>query len=137
MKDATKFILVYSVVSILILVLSQIAFHPLSAEIFSYAIWLNVFYAAIGSVTFLLFGLLSRKYTLSLKVRIICYAILCLFVLNSIPLLSEKKFLTFDAVKGLLYQKTEFIDIGIHIIAITSFVVSSIVVFRKCRVAQS
>lgn len=137
MKEAIRFILIYSVVCILILVLSQIAFHLLSAEIFSYAIWLYIFYTVVGVAVFLLFGFLSTKYKLSLNTRVICYAILCLFVLNSIPLFGEKKFLTFDAIKGLLAQKTEFIDVGVHVIAIASFVISSLVVFRRNKFTHS
>lgn len=137
MKEAIRFIFIYSIVSVLILMLWQIVLHPLSAEIFSYAIWLYIFYAVVGAVVFLLFGLLSNRYRLSFKVRVICYAILCLFVLNSIPLFGEKKFLTFDVIKGLLVQKTEPIDIGVHIIAIASFIISSAVVFRKNKVVQA
>lgn len=137
MKEAIRFIFIYSIVSVLILMLWQIVLHPLSAEIFSYAIWLYIFYAVVGAVVFLLFGLLSNRYRLSFKVRVICYAILCLFVLNSIPLFGEKKFLTFDVIKGLLVQKTEPIDIGVHIIAIVSFIISSAVVFRKNKVVKA
>lgn len=137
MKEAIRFSLIYSVVSILILVLSQIAFQPLSAEIFSYAIWLYIFYTVVAVVMFLLFGFLSTIYKLSLSTRVICYAILCLFVLNSIPLFGEKKFLTFDAIKGLFVQKIEFIDVGIHAIAIASFIISSLVVFRRNKFAHS
>ena len=137
MKEAIRFTLTYSVVSIVMVVLLQIVFHPLSAEIFSYAIWLYIFYAIVSAVVFLLFGLLLSKYRLSFKVRIICYAILCLFVLNSIPLIGEKKLLTFDAIKGLLSQKTEIVDMGVHVIAIASFVISFLVIFRRCKVTRS
>lgn len=136
MKVAIKFILVYSLVSILILVLSQVAFHPFSVEIFSYAIWLYIFYTVTGVIVFLLFGFLSSKYILSISTRVIYYAILCLFVLNSIPLIGENKFLTFDAIKGLLAQKAEFIEVGVHIIAIASFVISYLFVFRRNKISH-
>lgn len=137
MKKAVNFILIYSIVSALMLILWQIVLHPLGAEIFSYAIWLYVFYAVVGIVVFLLFGLFSDRYRLSFRVRLICYAILCLFVLNSIPLLGEKKFLTFDVIKSLFSQNYEPIDIGIHIIAIVSFCISFVVVFRKTKLGTS
>jgi hypothetical protein len=137
MKEPIRFTLIYSVVSIVVVVLLQIFFHPLSAEIFAYAIWLYIFYAVVSAVVFLLFGLLLRKYRLTFKVRVICYAILCLFVLNSVPLFGEKKFLTFDTIKGLLSEKIEIVDVGVHVIAIASFVISFLVVFRRSKVTYS
>lgn len=137
MKEPIRFTLIYSVASIVMLVLLQTVFHSLSAEIFSYAIWLYIFYTVVGVVVFLLSGLLLNKYRLSFKIRVICYAILCLFVLNSIPLLGEKKLLTFDVIMDLLAQKAEPIDIGVHVIAIVSFIISSAIIFRKNRDVQT
>lgn len=137
MKEAIRFFMIYSVVSILMLVLLQIVFHALSTEIFSYSIWLYIFYTGIGAVIFLLFGLLSSRYKLSFKANVICYAILCLLVLNSIPLVGEKKLLTFDTIKGLITQKIEFIDIWVHVIAILSFLIAYLVILRRNKFIQS
>lgn len=131
MKEPIKFSLIYFLVSILILMLWQTIFHSFSVEIFSYTVWLYIFYTGIGIVVFLLFGFATSKYNLSLKVRILCYAIICLFILNSIPLFNDNKFLTYTMIKGLLSQKIEYINVGIHTIAIISFVISYAIIFRK------
>ena len=136
MKESIRFILIYSIVSIVLLVLLETIFHPLSGEIFSYTIWLYIFYTVIGVVVFLLFGFLLTWYKLSLYVRVLCYAVLCLFILNSVPLFGEKRFLTLDTIHGILVQKYEVLEIGIHVIALTSFVIAALFIFERNRVAQ-
>lgn len=137
MREAIRFIFIYSIVSVLILMLWQVIFHPLSAEIFSYTIWLYIFYAIVGVAVFSLFGLLSKSYRLSFKVKVICYAILCLFVLNSIPLFGEKKFMTGDLIRGVLVQRAEPIDIGIHLVAVASFIISAQIAVRKNKAVRA
>lgn len=137
MREAIRFIFTYSIVSVLILMLWQVIFHPLSAEIFSYTIWLYIFYAIVGVAVFSLFGLLSKSYRLSFKVKVICYAILCLFVLNSIPLFGEKKFITVDLIRGVLVQRAAPIDIGIHLVAVASFIISAQIAVRKNKAVRA
>lgn len=63
MKEPIRFTLIYSVVSIVMVMLLQIVSHPLSAEIFAYAIWLYIFYAVVCAVVFLLFGFFFNRYS--------------------------------------------------------------------------
>jgi len=133
MKEPIRFSLIYSIVSIVILVLLQMIFHVLSTEIFSNTIWLYIIYSIAGVIVFLLFGLFSRRYKISLYIRVICYGVLCLFVLNSVPLLGERKFLTLDMIQGLLTHKAEFIDVGIHVIGLVSFVIASLISITYIR----
>lgn len=132
MKEAVKFSVIYSAISILVLVLCQIFFTPVSVEIFSYSLGLYLLNSVIGIIIFLVFGYFITKYYLSIKVRIIFYAILCLLILNSIPLFGEQKILTFDVIKGLFSKKIELIGIGVHIIAIISFAITAtLITLRK------
>jgi hypothetical protein len=130
MKEAIKFILIYHGVSIALLILSQTVLGLLSTEIFSYAIWLYVFYLIIGVMVFFLFGLLADRYKLSSNVRLIWYIILSLFILNSIPFFEENRILTLEVLKGLLGRgKLEFSNIGLHVVAVISFIVSYLIYF--------
>lgn len=76
----------------------------------------------IGIVIFLLFGLLTKRYTFSFNVRLIAYGILCLLVLNSIPFFAEGKFLTLEAINNLAAKKYEFSNAGVHVVVAISFV---------------
>lgn len=130
MKQAIKFIFIYYSVSIAILILSQTVLGLLTMEIFAYAIWLYVFYLIIGIIVFLLFGLLADKYKLSFNNRLIWYVILSLFILNSIPFFEENRILTLEVFKGLFGRSEfEFSNIGLHVIAVISFIISYLICF--------
>ncbi len=128
MKEAIRFTLSYSGVSFLILILMQLFFRLLTTEIFSYAIWLYLFYSIIGFVFFILFGLLAKKYLFSRVGRLVLYAVLCLVVLNSIPFVEEDRILTFDLLKNSWNKPVDSINLGIHCIAIASFIVASLII---------
>lgn len=131
MKESIRFILIYSIVSLIILVLTQIIFRTLSVEVFSFTIWVYIFYAIIGFFVFLLFGIFSRSFNPPLYVRLIFYAILCLIVLNSIPFFEENKILTYDLIKGMVVQKSDFISVGLHVNAFASFSITSMYLLYK------
>lgn len=130
MKKAIRFILIYHGVSIALLILSQTLLELLTMEIFAYAIWLYVFYLIIGVVVFFLFGSLADRFKLSSNVRLIWYIILSLFILNSIPFFEENRILTLEVLKSLSGSgKLEFGNMGLHVIAAISFIVSYLICF--------
>jgi hypothetical protein len=137
MKAALKFNLIYSGISILLLILMQIILGILTMETFSFAIWLYIFYLIIGIGVFPLWGLLTDRFQLSSGAKLVWYAILILFILNSIPFFDEGKIITLEAIKGLLgYGQLEVVDIGVHLISIIGFVISYLICFRKGKAWQ-
>lgn len=134
MKEAVKFNLIYSIVSIILLVFFQMLFRVMTIEIFSFAIWLFVFYLIIGLVVFSIFGLLVNKHTLPFNIRISSYAVLCLLVLNIIPFIEDRRILTLEAINGLWTKNYEFINVGVHGLAIISFAITtSFFYFKKLK----
>jgi hypothetical protein len=136
MGEAVKFSLIYSVLSIIALILFQILFKILSVEIFSYAIWLYIFYLVIGIALFFIFGLLTYRYKLSFNIRIVSYVLLCLLLLNSIPFFDERKILTVETIKRLFTNNYEFSNLGVHVIAIISFVITYLIYLKKHKIEE-
>lgn len=133
MKESVRFGFIYYIVSILVLMLSQYLFRLLTAEIFSYAIWLYIIYMLIGMLMFLVFGLLVDEFKLAPLGRLASYVLLCLFVLNSVPFFEDRRILTAEAIESVLNGRFEFGSVGLHVIALISLVVAFFIAFRKRR----
>lgn len=131
MKIGIKFIIVYHSISILLLILVNAIFKLLTKEIFAYTLWFYIFNFILGLIVFPLFSLFANKLKFKLTGFVIGSIIICLCLLNSIPFFEERRILTVEVIRGVYqHQLLEFANIGIHIIAAISFVISYIFLFR-------
>lgn len=138
MKSALKFSLTYSVISILLLILMQLFLGVLTMEVFSFVIWLYIFYLIAITVILTLFGFLADKLKLTTATRVICYAIFILLLINSIPFFDEGQVLSFELLKGLFaHSEQQVIAIIIHSIALLSFIITYLIYFRKSNHVQT
>lgn len=112
----------------------QIILGLLTMEIFSFVLWLHIFYLVIGIVVFVLFGLLADKFKLPSKTRFILYALFILLTINGIPFFEEGQILTLELIKGLV-EHSEQRDVGIiiHSTALLSFTITYLIHFRKSK----
>ena len=133
MKESVRFSLIYSGFSFLLLLLMRLFFKSLSPEIFSYAIWLFIFYSILNLIAFVVLGFFIDKYKLSFAIRIFWYALLCILVLNSIPFFEERKILTLEVFRSLSQDKGDSIGIVIHVIAALSFSITYWLFLRKYK----
>lgn len=124
MKESVRFSLIYSGFSFLLLLLMRMFFKSLSPEIFSYTIWLFIFYSILNLIAFVVLGFFIDKYKLTLTIRIFLYALLCLLVLNSIPFFEERRILTLEAFRSLSQDRDDSVGMVIHIIAVLSFAIN-------------
>ena len=127
MKSGIKFIITYSILSLAFFGISKLIFRELSMEIFSYLLF---YYFITLSLAVLLYPLLSwilEKYKVTITFKIILSSLLILAIINFVPFFYDNgRFLTLDIINGILkdHSLLGFNNLGIHIIAIISFILS-------------
>lgn len=126
MKEGIKFIATYSILSFALFGISKLIFKELTAEIFSYLLFYYIITLSIGVILYPILSWLLDKYGVSVKLKFIFSLFLCILIINSLPFFYDNgRLLIVDIAKGIFTNQSllGFNNIGIHIIAIISFIV--------------
>jgi hypothetical protein len=126
MKEGIKFIATYSILSFALFGISKLIFKELTAEIFSYLLFYYIITLSIGVILYPILSWLLDKYGVSVKLKFIFSLFLCILIINSLPFFYDNgRLLIIDIAKGIFINQSllGFNNIGIHIIAIISFIV--------------
>ncbi len=126
MKEGIKFIATYSILSFALFGISKLIFKELTAEIFSYLLFYYIITLSIGVILYPIVSWLHDKYGVSVKLKFIFSLFLCILIINSLPFFYDNgRLLIVDIAKGIFTNQSllGFNNIGIHIIAIISFIV--------------
>lgn len=133
MKSGIKFILTYYGISVLLLFLSVFVVPSIRGEIIAYLIWFYIMNLVIGIIVFPPIVWALKKIELdTIGKSIICFLIL-LVILNIPFWADDGHVLTVDVFKGFFQGQPSLIgfnNVGLHVIAIISFVISSLL-FHK------
>ncbi|MDF2192809.1 hypothetical protein [Paraflavitalea sp. CAU 1676] len=129
MKSPAIFSLLLSGISIPLAVFTYFLFKTNDVEILAYTIGLYSINAIIGLAAFAFFGTLTREINIPVKVRLLCYFILCVMVMNCLPYYETKKIFTIELFKDIASPKADPFAISLHIIYIISFILASLICF--------
>jgi hypothetical protein len=126
MKEGIKFIVSYSVLTLLLFGVSKLFFKELSMEIFSYLLFYYIVMLAIGILLYPFVSFIMIKYQISTGIKLILSAVFCLALINLIPFFfGEEKILFIEMFKDIFdnNKMLGFNNLGIHVIGLISFVV--------------
>ena len=135
MKIGIKFILIYYGLSILFLFISGQFVKGLTGETLSYLLWFYIYNIVLGIIFFPIVLLMISKLNMKdLWKSLICFLTI-LILLNVVPFFANNgQIITIDALKELFSKDRKGFNFnisGIHLIAIISFVIASMIFERK------
>ena len=126
MKQGFKFIVTYSILSFALFGISKLIFKELTAEIFSYLIFYYIVTLSIGVLLFPILSWILDKNKVPGNIKLVASLFFCIVVINFVPFLYDNgRILLGDIIRGVLNDRSllGFNNIGIHVIAILSFVI--------------
>lgn len=129
MKASAKFISVYYVCCVLVVIAIKSLLNLFSVEIFSYLLWFYLEGLLLGLLLYPPAKMLIKRLLVGYAINIAIDGVLCLILLNLVSLIAGHRILTLDLLKkGIDLQDNNLL---IHLISLLCFVLTVVLVGRK------
>lgn len=123
MKNALKFIAVYYFVCILLLRVLKFVFSSFTWEMFSYLLWFYIGNLVVGVIVYPILKSEFDKVFINPWGRIGIAAVICLLLLNAIPIFTDYEILTIELFRGMDSINIDNNILIIHVVSLISFVI--------------
>lgn len=134
MKAPLKFISLYYVCCLIIVILIKVLFNFFSTEIFSYLLWFYIEGLVLGVILYPAIKMLVERLSIGHAVKIVIDGLICLILINLVSLISDHRLLTIDLIRNIkngigLHDN----NLLIHFVSLFCFVLITWLVNRNQR----